>query len=149
MSYFAQRRNIRLNITYVETRSGWQHEPNPRSYGSPGNRSAAYSASPNSAPLSSACSSRSFRTFGWRERFPNAPYHTGGHFYFTLKDGQSQLKCILFKGTARLAKFRPQDGLAVLARGRVDLYEPRGEYRLIFDLLGQAAGRAAGGFRAA
>lgn len=61
--------------------------------------------------------------------------HTSGHFYFTLKDGQSQLKCVLFKGTARFAKFRPQDGLAVLARGRLDVYEPRGEYRFLVDLL--------------
>ncbi|MBV8896610.1 MAG: exodeoxyribonuclease VII large subunit [Acidobacteriaceae bacterium] len=61
--------------------------------------------------------------------------HTSGHFYFTLKDGQSQLKCVLFKGTARFAKFKPQDGLAVLARGRLDVYEPRGEYRFLVDLL--------------
>ena len=61
--------------------------------------------------------------------------HTSGHFYFTLKDGQSQIKCVLFKGTARFAKFKPQDGLAVLARGRLDVYEPRGEYRFLVDLL--------------
>lgn len=61
--------------------------------------------------------------------------HTSGHFYFGLKDGQSQLKCVLFKGAARFAKFRPQDGLAVLARGRLEVYEPRGEYQLIVELL--------------
>ncbi len=60
---------------------------------------------------------------------------TSGHFYFSLKDGQSQLKCVLFKGAARFAKFRPQDGLAVLARGRLEVYEVRGEYQLIVELL--------------
>ncbi len=60
---------------------------------------------------------------------------TTGHFYFSLKDGQSQLKCALFKGNARFAKFRPQDGLAVLARGRLEVYEVRGEYQLIVELL--------------
>ncbi len=58
-----------------------------------------------------------------------------GHFYFTLKDGQSQLKCVLYRGTARFAKFRPQEGLAVLARGRLDVYEVRGEYQLTVELL--------------
>ncbi|HZS56306.1 MAG TPA: exodeoxyribonuclease VII large subunit [Bryobacteraceae bacterium] len=60
---------------------------------------------------------------------------TSGHFYFSLKGGQSQLKCALFKGNARFAKFKPQDGLAVLARGRLEVYEVRGEYQLIVDLL--------------
>jgi exodeoxyribonuclease VII large subunit len=60
---------------------------------------------------------------------------TSGHFYFSLKDGQSQLKCALFKGNARFAKFKPQDGLAVLARGRLEVYEVRGEYQLIVELL--------------
>ncbi len=58
-----------------------------------------------------------------------------GHHYFSLKDGQSQIKCVLYKGTARFAKFKPQDGLAVLARGSLEVYEARGEYQLIVDLL--------------
>jgi exodeoxyribonuclease VII large subunit len=53
-----------------------------------------------------------------------------GHYYFNLKDGQSQLKCVLFRGNARMLKFRPQDGLAVLARGSVLVYQERGEYQL-------------------
>lgn len=58
-----------------------------------------------------------------------------GHYYFSLKDSQSQVKCALFKGAARFVKFRPQDGLAVLARGNLDVYEARGEYQLIVELL--------------
>jgi len=58
-----------------------------------------------------------------------------GHFYFSLKDAQGQLRCALFKGTARFVKFRPQDGLHVLARGNLEVYEARGEYQLIVELL--------------
>lgn len=58
-----------------------------------------------------------------------------GHYYFSLKDQHSQIKCALFKGAARFAKFKPQDGLAVLARGNLEVYEARGEYQLIVDLL--------------
>jgi exodeoxyribonuclease VII large subunit len=60
---------------------------------------------------------------------------TSGHCYFSLKDAQSQLKCALFKGAARFVKFRPQDGLRVLARGNLEVYEARGEYQLIVELL--------------
>jgi exodeoxyribonuclease VII large subunit len=58
-----------------------------------------------------------------------------GHHYFSLKDEQSQLKCVLFKGTARFARFKPQDGLAVLARGSLEVYEARGEYQFIVEFL--------------
>ncbi len=58
-----------------------------------------------------------------------------GHFYFTLKDRESQLKSVLFKSSLRLSKIRPQDGLAVLARGRLEVYEARGEYQLIVEFL--------------
>lgn len=58
-----------------------------------------------------------------------------GHYYFNLKDDTAQLRAVLFKGAARYLKFRPQDGMAVLARGRVDVYEQRGEYQLIVETL--------------
>lgn len=58
-----------------------------------------------------------------------------GHFYFTLKDSNSQLRTVLFKSSLRLSKIRPQDGLAVLARGRLEVYEARGEYQLIAEFL--------------
>jgi exodeoxyribonuclease VII large subunit len=58
-----------------------------------------------------------------------------GHHYFSLKDEQSQIKCILFKGTARFARFKPRDGLAVLARGSLEVYEARGEYQFIVEFL--------------
>lgn len=58
-----------------------------------------------------------------------------GHFYFNLKDEQSQLKCVLFRGNARFVKFRPQDGLAVAARGSIEVYQERGEYQLVVEFL--------------
>jgi exodeoxyribonuclease VII large subunit len=56
-----------------------------------------------------------------------------GHYYFSLKDAQSQIKCALFKGSARYVRCKPQDGLAVLVRGSLEVYEARGEYQLIVE----------------
>lgn len=58
-----------------------------------------------------------------------------GHYYFTLKDQDAQLRCVCFRNAARLLKFKPQDGISVLARGRVDVYEPRGEYQLLVETI--------------
>ncbi len=60
---------------------------------------------------------------------------TSGHYYFTLKEHQAQVRAVAFRSAHRYWKFRPQDGLAVLARGRIDVFEARGEYQLIVDLL--------------
>jgi exodeoxyribonuclease VII large subunit len=54
-----------------------------------------------------------------------------GHVYFTLKDGEAQLPVVLFRREAQLLRFRPQDGLAVLVRGRISVYESRGQLQLI------------------
>jgi len=54
-----------------------------------------------------------------------------GHIYFTLKDGEAQLPVVLFRRQAQLLGFRPQDGLAVLVRGSVSIYESRGQLQLI------------------
>src|SRR5271155_5720415 len=58
-----------------------------------------------------------------------------GHYYFTLKDDRAQLRCVCYKLTARYLKFKPQDGVAVLARGRMDLYDARGEVQFVVDTL--------------
>ena len=58
-----------------------------------------------------------------------------GHYYFTLKDRESQVKAVAFRSAHRFWKFKPRDGLAVLARGRIDVYEARGEYQLLVELL--------------
>jgi exodeoxyribonuclease VII large subunit len=54
-----------------------------------------------------------------------------GHIYFTLKDAEGQLPVVLFRRQAQLLRFRPADGLAVLVRGRVSIYESRGQLQLI------------------
>ncbi|HEY4050509.1 MAG TPA: exodeoxyribonuclease VII large subunit [Acidobacteriaceae bacterium] len=54
-----------------------------------------------------------------------------GHLYFTLKDGEAQLPVVLFRRQALLLRFRPEDGLAVRVRGRVSVYEQRGQMQLV------------------
>jgi exodeoxyribonuclease VII large subunit len=58
-----------------------------------------------------------------------------GHLYFTLKDGASQIKAVIFRSALRYLKFKPVDGLRVVARGRVSVYEPKGEYQLVCEHL--------------
>jgi len=53
-----------------------------------------------------------------------------GHLYFTLKDGNAQLRVVMFRSSARLLRFRPADGLQVVVRGRVTVYEDRGELQI-------------------
>jgi exodeoxyribonuclease VII large subunit len=53
-----------------------------------------------------------------------------GHLYFTLKDGDSQIRVVMFRSSARLLRFRPADGLQVVVRGRVTIYEERGELQI-------------------
>lgn len=53
-----------------------------------------------------------------------------GHLYFTLKDGNAQMRVVMFRSSARLLRFRPADGLQVVVRGRVTVYEDRGELQI-------------------
>jgi exodeoxyribonuclease VII large subunit len=61
-----------------------------------------------------------------------------GHLYFSLKDERAQLRCAMFRSSAQRAAVRPENGMKVTARGRISLYEPRGEYQLIVDSLQDA-----------
>jgi exodeoxyribonuclease VII large subunit len=69
-----------------------------------------------------------------------------GHVYFTLKDGEAQLPVVLFRRQASLLRFRPADGLAVLVRGRVSVYESRGQLQFIAETMEP---RGAGAFQLA
>ena len=60
---------------------------------------------------------------------------SSGHSYLTLKDEQSQIRAVLFKMQRRYLRFDPKDGMLVIARGRISLYEPRGEYQLVIDYM--------------
>jgi exodeoxyribonuclease VII large subunit len=53
-----------------------------------------------------------------------------GHLYFTLKDGNAQIRVVMFRSAARLLRFRPADGMQVVVRGRVTIYEDRGELQI-------------------
>jgi exodeoxyribonuclease VII large subunit len=58
-----------------------------------------------------------------------------GHWYFSLKDDHAQVRSVVWKTAARLIRFRPKDGMKVVARGSVRVYPPRGEYQLSVEVL--------------
>jgi exodeoxyribonuclease VII large subunit len=61
--------------------------------------------------------------------------HDSGHLYFTLKDQSAQIRMVMFRSSARLLRFRPEDGMQVVARGRVTVYEDRGELQISAEYL--------------
>ena len=65
----------------------------------------------------------------------NFKAHSSGHWYFTIKDEGAQLRAKCFRSTNTRIRFRPTDGLYVRARGRLSVYEPRGEYELVVEAL--------------
>jgi exodeoxyribonuclease VII large subunit len=65
----------------------------------------------------------------------NFKAHSSGHWYFTLKDQNAQLRAKCFRSTNTRIRFRPTDGLHVRARGKLSLYAPRGEYELVVEAL--------------
>ena len=60
---------------------------------------------------------------------------SSGHLYFSLKDKGANIKCVFFRSGSRFLRFRPEDGLEVILRGRLSLYEPRGEYQIIAEYM--------------
>jgi len=60
----------------------------------------------------------------------NFKHHSSGHMFFTLKDEESCLQCVMFRSHAVHLDFKPEDGMTVVAAGRVDVYEVRGQYQL-------------------
>ena len=65
----------------------------------------------------------------------NFKHHTSGHMYFTLKDEKARLKCVMFRGRNAGLRFRPEDGMTVIAAGAIGVYETAGEYQLYVDEL--------------
>ena len=57
-------------------------------------------------------------------------HHGSGHIYFTLKDNDSAIKCVMFKGNAARLKFRLEEGSHIILHGALSLYKPRGEYQI-------------------
>jgi exodeoxyribonuclease VII large subunit len=58
-----------------------------------------------------------------------------GHYYMALKDEASQIRAVMFRPQVSYLMFRPEDGMKVIARGRIGVYQPRGEYQIILDYL--------------
>lgn len=65
----------------------------------------------------------------------NFKAHTSGHFYFSLKDSKSQITAVMFRGHNARLKFKPTDGMEVIVRGRITVYEPRGNYQLMCEMM--------------
>jgi exodeoxyribonuclease VII large subunit len=63
----------------------------------------------------------------------NVSQPPSGHYYFTLKDKRAQIKCAMFRSQARVLRFKPTDGLAVICRGRISIYPQRGDLQLIVE----------------
>jgi exodeoxyribonuclease VII large subunit len=63
---------------------------------------------------------------------------SSGHWYFSLKDSGAQVRCAMWRMRNQQVRFRPKDGMAVLVRARVGLYEPRGEYQLLVEHMEEA-----------
>jgi len=61
--------------------------------------------------------------------------HGSGHLYFTLKDAAGQISAVMFRSSARLLRFKPEDGMQVVARGRVTIYDERGQLQLSVEYL--------------
>lgn len=66
-----------------------------------------------------------------RGEISNFKAHTSGHFYFSLKDAKSQISAVMFRGFNSKIKFKVHDGLEVLVKGRISVYEPRGSYQIL------------------
>lgn len=61
--------------------------------------------------------------------------HSSGHFYFSLKDSKAQISAIMFRGHNSKLKFKPHDGLEIIVRGRITVYEPRGTYQIVCETM--------------
>ena len=81
--------------------------------------------------------------FVWIEgELSNVAKPASGHLYFTLKDSGAQVRCAMFKPKSAALRFRPVDGMQVLLRAKVGLYEPRGEFQLVAESM-EPAGEGA------
>jgi len=74
--------------------------------------------------------------FVWVEgEISNFRMPTSGHYYMVLKDESAQIRTVMFRPQARYLKFTPEDGMKVIAQGRIGVYPPRGEYQIVLDYL--------------
>lgn len=65
----------------------------------------------------------------------NFKHHSSGHMYFTIKDQGAELRCVMFRGFNQSVHFKPEDGMEVFLQGKVTVYEPRGQYQLMVQIM--------------
>ncbi|MDP6628815.1 MAG: exodeoxyribonuclease VII large subunit [Candidatus Marinimicrobia bacterium] len=65
----------------------------------------------------------------------NFKHHSSGHMYFTVKDAEAELRCVMFRGFNQSIHFKPEDGMDVFLQGKITVYEPRGQYQLMVQLM--------------
>ena len=70
-----------------------------------------------------------------RGEISNFKPHTSGHYYFSLKDEDAQVSAVMFRGHNAKLKFRPENGLEVLVKGKITVYEPRGNYQVFCEFM--------------
>ncbi len=68
----------------------------------------------------------------------NLAQPSSGHWYFTLKDDRAQVRCAMFRNRNHMVRFKPKNGMQFIVRGRISLYENRGEFQLIAEFLEDA-----------
>jgi exodeoxyribonuclease VII large subunit len=98
---------------------------------------------PRAAPLSVSALTGSIRDILERAfgrvlvegEVSNCRQWSSGHVYFTLKDARAQIRAVMFRTDARMLRFEPKDGMRVIARGRVSVYDVKGEYQIVCDAL--------------
>ncbi|OQW71861.1 MAG: exodeoxyribonuclease VII large subunit [Proteobacteria bacterium ST_bin11] len=83
-----------------------------------------------------------FLTIQVQGEISNLSLPSSGHYYFTLKDAQAQIRCAMFKGQQQRLRFKPANGNLVIAKAQVSLYEPRGDYQLVVEQLEEAGNGA-------
>lgn len=76
-----------------------------------------------------------FPTLWLKAEISNFKAHTSGHFYFSLKDSKAQINAVMFRGYNGSLRFRPEDGMEVLVRGKITVYEPRGNYQIFCEMM--------------
>lgn len=76
-----------------------------------------------------------FATLWIRGEISNFKAHPSGHFYFSLKDKDSQISAVMFRGFNTQLRFKPEDGMEVVVRGKVTVYEPRGNYQIFCETM--------------
>ena len=108
----------------------------------PDNKSSAANRSLYSvSELNRSAASVLEQNFSWiwvEGEISNLAQPASGHSYFSLKDSQAQIRCAMFKSRSNGLNFRPENGQQVQIRGKVSLYQPRGDYQLIVDRMEEA-----------